>query len=499
MLSQGHQIEVFIKNLKNQDVILGHHFNEQLVPDDTITLNAKGEGVFKGKEAFPGGMYFLFLPNKNLFDFILDADQEFSIIADTFNFSETVSFKGSEENLIFKEYEKKVRTVTQQQEELMKSRELNKQDGQKVKEIDKQINAMREEINSFYNKVLTDNPSLFFIKFLKATRRPEVPPTITDKEKQYYWFRNHYFDNFDVSDPRLLRTPIYQNTIDIFVDKVLMQHPDTLISEIDLLIEKSRTNKELFRFMLVHMFNKFQANQMMTAENVFVHIADKYYIKDAEWSDAKFINELKGKIANKKKCLVGNQAYNINYQMTINKPEEINHLVERCEQYKNEGIQIEKSNADSIIKYNLKVELLKQFFDEFKNEGALKNVEAEYTILWFWTPDCSHCRKETPEFYKLYLEKDLKSKNVKVISFFMQKDITDWTKFSKVTIDWLEFINEHQLYEWINAWNPFDSYRINYDLSSSPILYLLDKDKKIIAKKISYEQAIEIIEGKINN
>ena len=40
-LSQGHKIEVNISNLKNQEIIIGHHFNAQLMPDDTITLNNK--------------------------------------------------------------------------------------------------------------------------------------------------------------------------------------------------------------------------------------------------------------------------------------------------------------------------------------------------------------------------------------------------------------------------------------------------------------------------
>ena len=63
--------------------------------------------------------------------------------------------------------------------------------------------------------------------------------------------------------------------------------------------------------------------------------------------------------------------------------------------------------------------------------------------------------------------------------------------------DWMTFLNKHKLYGWKNAWNPFDHFRYGYDISSSPVLYILDKDKKIIAKRIEYKQAIKIIEEEL--
>ncbi len=493
--AQAYKIDVNIKNLPNKEVILGHHFASQLIPDDTITLNAKGYGVFKGKETLPGGMYFLFLPNKSFFDFLIDKDQTFSIIADTADYDNTVRFKGCEENSRFQEYKKYLDNAGKKRKELLAEREKAKGDKKKLAETDAQLKKIAEESEEYYQKFLTEHPDDFFAKFLKATRQVEVPKTITDRKQQYYWFRHHYFDNFDVSDPRLLRTPIYENTIDTYLDKVLMQHPDTLIPEVDMLIEKSRTNDELFRYMLVHLFNKYASSQIMTSENVYVHIAEKYYTKEASWSDPEFIADLKKKVKNRKKCLIGVTAQDIVFNEVPSDTIGINKLLADIPKLKADGLKIEKSEADSIIKYNLKVELLKEYFDKFSQSGSLNRTHSKYTILWFWTPDCSHCRKETPLFHDLYTEKKLNKKNVRVITIFLQKDITDWKRFSEVTKDWLEFLKKHNLENWTNAWNPFDPFRINYDIHSSPVLYLLDENKKIIAKRIGYEQAIEMIES----
>jgi len=65
---------------------------------------------------------------------------------------------------------------------------------------------------------------------------------------------------------------------------------------------------------------------------------------------------------------------------------------------------------------------------------------------------------------------------------------------------WADFVNEYQLYDWINAWNPYSyEYKLKFDILSTPTIYLLDKDKKIIAKKISPEHVVEIITSLINS
>jgi hypothetical protein len=63
--------------------------------------------------------------------------------------------------------------------------------------------------------------------------------------------------------------------------------------------------------------------------------------------------------------------------------------------------------------------------------------------------------------------------------------------------EWKKYISEHDL-TWINisdnADNPNNikdyplNFRANYDVFSTPKIYLLDKDKKIVAKRIENEQ-----------
>ena len=54
------------------------------------------------------------------------------------------------------------------------------------------------------------------------------------------------------------------------------------------------------------------------------------------------------------------------------------------------------------------------------------------------------------------------------------------------------------MYDWINCWSPYSNeFRILYNLQSYPQLFILDRDKKIVAKRVTPEQAEQIINNLI--
>ena len=64
--------------------------------------------------------------------------------------------------------------------------------------------------------------------------------------------------------------------------------------------------------------------------------------------------------------------------------------------------------------------------------------------------------------------------------------------------EWVDFVNKHELYDWMNAWNPYDyQYKIIYDVRTTPQIFVLNREKKIIGKRISPEQVPELIDAYI--
>ena len=62
--------------------------------------------------------------------------------------------------------------------------------------------------------------------------------------------------------------------------------------------------------------------------------------------------------------------------------------------------------------------------------------------------------------------------------------------------EWLQFINEHHLSGWVHGTDPqaATNYRRLYDVYSTPMIYLLDDKKKIVAKKLGVEQLQEFLD-----
>ena len=76
----------------------------------------------------------------------------------------------------------------------------------------------------------------------------------------------------------------------------------------------------------------------------------------------------------------------------------------------------------------------------------ISEVEAEFLVLVFWEADCGHCKTAIPNLYEVY-ENKLEETGVKVLSVS--------TLFGEEgKVKWIDFINSHKLYAWMNAWNP---------------------------------------------
>jgi thiol-disulfide isomerase/thioredoxin len=141
------------------------------------------------------------------------------------------------------------------------------------------------------------------------------------------------------------------------------------------------------------------------------------------------------------------------------------------------------------------------------------SLNSDYTILYFWDPECGHCKKTTPKLETLYKEK-FKARNIEIFSVgkAIGDDFEKWKKF--IRENKLTFINAaitDRLYtdakeapEKFVPLYPGEpnkpttleslNYQNTYDIFSTPKVFLLDKDKKIIAKSISISQLEEMLD-----
>jgi len=177
----------------------------------------------------------------------------------------------------------------------------------------------------------------------------------------------------------------------------------------------------------------------MGIENVFVDIAEKYYLTGrAFWASDETLKNIRQEVYFRKNNLIGAMAK----------------------------------------------ELLLE--DETGEYQSLYQQSTPFTLLIFWEPNCGHCKKQVPEFFDEVFLKTNPSK-ITVMAICTQDNKEEW----------LGFINEHELNGWINVWDPnrVSNFQVNYNVRTTPMVYLLDQNKKIIAKKLSVSGTKKILEG----
>lgn len=462
--SQGYEIKIKIPALKDSSLILGHYFakSSAFFADDTVKLDKTGTGVFKDRKALPRGLYIVLLPSKKYFDMAIGNDQVFAIEADTADLAKKVKFTGSQENSVMYEYRNFIADKSAVAQKLFE-RKRSTTDKTKTDSITKAIDNINKEVIGYLANMKKNNSDLFFVKFIQSIEDIDVPDfprdangNVLDSMFQAKYYRAHYFDNFNIADPDLLRTPLYEQKITIYIDKFVPPMPDTLNMEIDKLIEKVKGNEELFRYVMGTLYNKYGSSQIMGHDGVFVHIAEKWYLPYATWSDSTFKANLRKDIAKLKPNLLGNTAPNL---MLIQLPTD----------------HFRIAAMDTALKSN-------------PNVGAYfrtNDIKAKFTVLAFWEADCGHCKTAIPELYKIYNK--IKDKGVQVVAMHMISSIEGKRK-------WIDFVNEHQLYDWINAWSPTTyEYKDLYNVYSTPVIYVLDENKKILAKRLSPDQIEDVI------
>src|SRR5215218_1046458 len=203
----GYEIKITLKPFKNQWVYLGHYFGKRLPIVDSVLLNEKSEGVFKGSKKLGGGIYLVGFPDRSRnFEILIDKNQHFFIIADTANIQK-ITFINSPENTAFKAYQEYMTTNGKALDKLYAKRKAG---GDSIK-ITQQINEINAKIKNYRSSIITNTPDSFLAVLLKSMKEPEVPQNSaaakTDSLFAYHYFKKHYWDDVNLMDERMVRTP----------------------------------------------------------------------------------------------------------------------------------------------------------------------------------------------------------------------------------------------------------------------------------------------------
>jgi thiol-disulfide isomerase/thioredoxin len=453
--SVGHTIQVSLKPYQNTKIYIGTNYGNNKVLADSCVLNEKSEGVFKGAQKLTPGIYFLVNPKYNiLFDFLVDEAQNFKIVADTNNLS-NYSIVGSSENDLFKEYsvavnkigselaaiENKFKTATTSADSsLYRTQYISK---------DKELKDQR---TSF----MKAHPKSMMSYLLNVMQRPDAPaiPVINGKADSlypFYYVKNHFWDDVVFNDNRLIRTPFFEAKLDEYFKNYVARDADSIIEEVQYMLTVAKTGKEIYPFLLFKFTNKYISPEFMGQDKVFLHLYQNFFAK----GDTVLLNEASKKsITERAYSMMANQL----------------------------GLPAPALDINTIDD--------KPF--------SLYKTAAPYTFIAFWDPTCSHCKVEIPQLDSMY-KASWKALGVQIVGVNINyKELPSWKKFiaDNQINNWFHvYQTEAALNKEITNQKP-TTIRQLYDVFKTPTFYLLDANKRIIAKNLTLNQFDDFLKSK---
>lgn len=440
----GYKISIKLQNNSDTALLLAHYMGNKQYLDDTAYRKKNGVFLFEGKEALPEGMYLIAGSNKTkYFDLFITEAQHFDLLCDPLKVTETMQFKNSPDNTEFYNY---INFLAKKQKEIEPWRKMlfsKTAPADSVKMAKEKTNAIDDEVKKFIDNYSTSGT--FPANFVKANAEPEFmqyvkrPDGSIDSSKLYPVYKEHYFDNFTFSDHRLIYTPVFNAKMDYYLDKLTIPTEDSLKKEIDFLMQKASVNKKTEEYMAWYLIVKFGSSDIMGHDALYVYVMNNYLINEkVPWMYPEVKDREVKRSATLEPLLLGKVAPNL------------------------------------------------ILFDSTYTAHSLYDVKAKYTLIFFWESHCGHCQKEMPEVLKFYDEFHTKY-DLEIYGVSGDTSLVKWKSYvKKNNMKWIN-VNGH-----LRLGGP--GYHTLYDINSTPVMFLLDENKKIIAKRVLTDQIRGLIE-----
>ena len=436
-LSASVEIEIRIDGvLPGMPVFLMSVFEGQQRPFDTVMTQADGLIRLKRKAPYPAGYYFIPLPEDQKVPLLLDKDQHFSMKTRLGSIEADMDVEGSLDNELLYDHLKAEEAARRELSLFLREMSRLEKDTDEYLNLEKKRDEMLESERRRLDAVIENHPNSLFSVFKVSERDLEAPDVrlpdgTVDVNRQNFLHRQMFWNNFDFSDPRLLRTPVFPEKLLTFFNRLTAHHPDSIIASSRLLIDQVLEYPEYFKYFTNWITFKYRPGKttLNDGEAVLVFIVKNYLTSDRVfWADSARLFALHQRIDEMASSLVGQI-----------------------------GPDVKAPDPTGKIR-------------------SIYEINAPYVVIFIYNPDCSHCIEETPKLLDFY--RKWKKRGVEVYAIAVDTEPETWE----------DFIDQYKL-DWINVFDPSNAaFYGKYYVDNTPEIYLLDQERKIIGKNLKADE-----------
>ena len=259
-----------------------------------------------------------------------------------------------------------------------------------------------------------------------------VPSVITEPEERAAYLVKHYWDKFDFTDTALIHLPeITEQATSNYIDMMKYVPAKVASSSIKEMMNKASVDSVMFVY-FSGLYEKYlyDPNSPMRDESLYIYVLEAVLEAPVldEVSKIRPAHLLELALKNR----VGEPATDCTYTLADGK------------------------------------------------KGTLYHTKADYLLLFFYNPDCHACKEITDQLTASPLVTEwIRNNKLKILAVYPDEDLEAW----KNHISYMSA-------SWINSYDSAVSLKNDeiYDLKAIPTLYLLDKDKKVVLKDVTFNQ-----------
>ena len=426
-LSAQYTLDGTFTGLSDEKVTLMQTFADSHHVIDTSYLNENGSFLFTLEEDLPSGQYRV-VSQSGLDAFVIFNHEDIQFVVVTDEYGKYVQVMKSIENMIYYDYEN------------LKQKNLLKLDilGPVVtyypktdplyKKVTDRIQNLRKELTHKASGLISKNPGTLAAHFIKM-EMPVFPPLDLDETAQKEYLKAHFFDNIDFNDTLLLKC----STLNTMIINYLSLYQDRdddrqtfenkLLVGLDTILQKSSVNPDMYASVIDFLLQGFES---IGFDKGIDYISEHNQL-DQFCTNTEKILELQDKLYLINKLAIGKTAPDFSH-----------------------------TDIDG-------------------NTIRLSDVQAKKTLLVFWASWCPHCKSVVPEINSL--KEKFSDSELQIIGISVDTSLTNLRQvIDEYKITWPNIAE-------LKGWEG-DIPEI-YGIAATPTMYLLDEQKKIIAKPVN--------------
>ena len=416
-------------------------YGERIKLADSTLCDSLGRFHFTLTSNTITGLYRVGWSKTGFVNFILNRE---NVKFETYANSPEDSLKilSSRENEILQSFAVMARTNQSKLELLMPVVDFYPVRDELYKKIAAEFEAIQKVQLAFLDSLIHNYPDSYAIRMEKVLQTPYISASLSANARTEF-LKLHYWDKVDFNDTALLRSNVFADKIISYLaiyqnNRLNQKQLETeFIKAVTVALGAASVCPDTYKFMLDYIVGGFDKYHF---DDVITYIADNFQ-DPFSCEDAARKSALQKKLDNFKKLSVGKIA---------------------------PGIEVPDLKG---------------------NKVTLLSIKTGYTLLVFWSSQCPHCTEMMPKL-KTWYDKQ-KEKKLEVIAVSLDTSRNDWASFVKK--EKLNWINVSELKGYLGKAED------EYNIYATPTMYLLDREKKIIAKPITWRELEQALNQNIKS